>query len=245
MKKNENIDDIENVWKKAEWTLEARQIIAGIKNFPENSKILLILRHSYRKKLNRVDELLNLGITSQGYEVAKKLGTNLPKARPIRLYHSVVPRCRETAEAIKEGFEISSGKAEMKGVLEPLFKIGENAEKFSEEVLNRTPRVFIARWVAGLYPPNIMKPFTSYCQNAAKVIWTQLEKAPSKCIDVHITHDTHLVALKWGWFGLPLASEWPSFLGGFMLAINQNNLKVFAGGKFDSFEVPYWWNALK
>ena len=40
--------DTEKIWKEGEWTNEARQIIDGLKKFPDNSKIILVLRHSHR-----------------------------------------------------------------------------------------------------------------------------------------------------------------------------------------------------
>ncbi len=87
----------------------------------------------------------------------------MPNQRPVRLLFSYVLRFQQTAEAIKEGFTSIGGKAEIKGVLEPLFKIGMTAELFSREVFYRTPRVFIARWAAGLYPTEQITPFISYC----------------------------------------------------------------------------------
>lgn len=244
MDKDDIDEDIEEIWKSSDWTLEARQLIAGLRKFAEKSKIAIILRHSYRKKLTNVNEMINEGITPQGYEVAKKFGESLPINRPIRLYHSVVPRCRETAEAIKVGFEKISGKVELKGKLEPLYKVGVKGAAFSNEMFKLTPKGFITRWIAGLYPPSDVIPFTSYCQNAAKVIWKQLDNAPFNCIDIHITHDLHLMALRWGWLGLPIKSEWVSYLGGFALAINQNDIMVLEDDKLESFEMPYWWNAL-
>jgi len=34
--------DSEKIWKEGEWTNEARQIIDGLNEFPDNSKIILI-----------------------------------------------------------------------------------------------------------------------------------------------------------------------------------------------------------
>ena len=42
--------DTEKIWKEGEWTNEASQIIDGLKKFPDNSKIILILRHSHQNE---------------------------------------------------------------------------------------------------------------------------------------------------------------------------------------------------
>ncbi len=79
-------DSAENTWEKEEWTYEARKLVASLKNFPDSSKIILILRHSLRNELTNTHEMVNLGITPLGYEVAKIFGKNLPKQRPRRKY---------------------------------------------------------------------------------------------------------------------------------------------------------------
>jgi len=42
--------DIVKLWNELEWTADARQIIEGLKNYPKDSKIILILRHSQRNE---------------------------------------------------------------------------------------------------------------------------------------------------------------------------------------------------
>ena len=38
-------------------------------------------------------------------------------------------------------------------------------------------------------------------------------------IDIHVTHDLHLLALRLGWFGIPPNKKWISYLGGFAFSI--------------------------
>ena len=40
--------DSEKIWKESDWTEQARQLIEGLKQFPDDSKIILVLRHSHR-----------------------------------------------------------------------------------------------------------------------------------------------------------------------------------------------------
>ncbi len=235
----------EQVWNIDELTFNAKNFAENLSKFQKNSKIIVILRHSYRKKIRSVEEVINLGLSPQGFKIAQNFGEKLPKERPIRLFYSSVLRCQQTAEAIKEGFNGIGGTAELKGALEPLFKIGITAEIFSREVFNRTPRVFIARWVAGLYPIEHISPFVSYCQNAAKVIWNLIIEAPERGIDIHITHDTHLLAFRWGWFGIPLGPKWVHYLGGFAFTLKERQLLLLCEDNIESFELPFWWGNIK
>ncbi len=240
-----NEENGKETWEKEEWASEARQLVEKLKNFPDSSKIIVILRHSLRNELTNAHEMVNLGITPLGYEVAKIFGKNIAKQRPIRLFHSIVARCKETALAIKDGFESVSGKVEIKGILDPLFKIAKKSEVLSNILFKLQPKAFIPRWVAGLYPSTLVTPFTDYCQDSARVIWTLLDKAKPCGIDIHVTHDLYLMALRWGWFGIPLSDYWVPYLGGFAFSINQNDITLLSDGKMESFELPYWWNNVK
>ena len=112
MQNNHNIQDI---WNNAVWTEEPRNIIKNIKNPSFDSKAILMLRHSqrYEPKLTDVNQIMEL--TSQGRSIARLFGTKLPKNRKIRLFHSPVNRCKETAEQIHAGFREIGGEGIFKG----------------------------------------------------------------------------------------------------------------------------------
>ena len=110
-----------NIWENAEWTVQARNIIKALKEFPIGSKIILILRHSHRNNPTESERMHELKLTPQGHQIANIFGQRLPTTRTIRLFHSVVDRCQETAEDILTGFESVGGKGTLNGALTPLF----------------------------------------------------------------------------------------------------------------------------
>lgn len=63
MNEKNKYEDIEKMWEESNWTYQARQIIVGINEFPKNSKIILIIRHSHRKVSRNIKELSKLGLT--------------------------------------------------------------------------------------------------------------------------------------------------------------------------------------
>ncbi|MFX1312627.1 MAG: histidine phosphatase family protein, partial [Promethearchaeota archaeon] len=99
----ENNLDIEEVWSKAAWTEQARNLIKSLKEPSFNSKNILILRHSQRYEPKLADLNWYMELTSQGRKMARLFGMKLPKRRTIRLFHSPVKRCKETAQEIHEG----------------------------------------------------------------------------------------------------------------------------------------------
>lgn len=231
-----------NIWQEADWTIQARKIIEAITEFPEESKIILVLRHSHRNNPTENEKIHELKLTPQGHQIAKIFGQNLPKRRTIRLFHSVVERCIETAEDILTGFESIGGTGTLNGSLTPLFHAGTVPKFFLNVFKNESPVEFIHRWAIGFYSPQVITPFQTYCQNAAEIIWKGVKSAQEKGIDIYITHDIFLLSLRYGWFGIPPDQDWIPFLGGIAFVLNQNEINLFDKDRFLSIPNPDWWN---
>ena len=234
--------DIDKIWKENEWTTHARQIINGLNVFPENSKIILILRHSHRNEPKILEKAYKLRLTPQGHAIAKKFGENLTKTRPLRIFHSVIWRCEETAKNIHEGFKSIGGKSELKGELKVLSSIGINEEYFIEQFKHLPFVKIFYRWAAGFYDSKEWTPFIEYCQNSAQVILNQVKISPENGLNIFVTHDWNLMALRFGWFGLPPDERWVKFLGGFAYVFNENRMLLLDYGELNKVEIPYWWN---
>jgi broad specificity phosphatase PhoE len=232
-----------NIWENADWTTQARNIIDAIVKFPEDSRIILVLRHSHRNDPTENEKIHELKLTPQGHQVAKIFGQKLPSSRTIRLYHSVVERCKETAEDILTGFESVGGKGSLNGSPTPLFHAGTVPKFFLNVFKNESPLEFMHRWAVGYYSPDVITPFQIYCQNAAEVIWKGVNTVPERGIDIHITHDIFLIALRYGWFGLPPDQDWIPFLGGVAFVLSNNKIELFDKDRFLSLPNPFWWES--
>jgi broad specificity phosphatase PhoE len=233
--------DIEKLWYETEWTSQARGLIQAIPEFPEESKIILLLRHSHRDEPNEIEEMHHLRLTNEGHEVAKKFGSLLPIKRTVRLFHSIIWRCQETAEDIATGFRTVGGNPEIKGNLLALYHAG-TAPNFFIDIFKKEPPIqFMYRWVIGFYSPELIMPFQDYCQNVAKTIMNEVNKAPEKSINIYITHDVFLLALRFGWFAFPPDKNWIPFLGGFAFCIDKTKFLIFDRNQFHHIDSPYWW----
>ena len=201
----------------------------------------MILRHSHRNDPTDMEEVHKLRLTPQGHAIARKFGESLPKNRDIRLFHSVVWRCEETAENIQNGFESIGGKTELRGNLAPLHNIGIDNRSFLSQVYKYPFRELLFRWAAGFYLPEEWAPFISYCQNAAQLIWNQLETASENGIDIFVSHDWHCMSLRYGWFGFPPDNRWIKYLGGFAFTFEKDHILILDYGELKKIEVPHWW----
>ncbi|MFX1502921.1 MAG: hypothetical protein ACFFDH_18320 [Promethearchaeota archaeon] len=231
--------DINKIWEEADWTSEARQIIEGLKKFPDNSKILLILRHSQRDEPKELDAIIKLRLTHEGHMIARKFGEELPRNRSIRLFHSVVWRCQETAEDILYGFKNIDGEGEILGSFGPLFNLETTRDFFPNQIKQYSLKQFFFRWIAGLYSPNEITPLQEYCKKAAELFSKKLKEGPDRNIDIHITHDFFLIALRFGWFGIPPNKNWVSYLGGFALSFIEDKILLLNSNELISVDFPY------
>lgn len=224
-----------------DWTTQAHHLIDAINQFPEESKIILILRHSQRKESENKEEIPKLDLTSQGYKMAREFGKRLPNNRPIRLFYSPLRRCRETARLILEGFRSNSGVGVSKGHLKPLYGPGASLDFHTDESVKCNKEQFIFRWAAGLYSEDLIDPFILYCANIAEIILKNMNDAPSKCIDIYVTHDIFLMSLRFGWFGFPPNEKWVSFLGGMAFVLKEDCILLFDIDEVDYADLPLWW----
>ncbi|TFF97351.1 MAG: histidine phosphatase family protein [Promethearchaeota archaeon] len=228
-------------WGREGWTKRAYKLLEGIHQFPKDKKIILIMRHSHRYDSEDIRNHMNDYLTPIGHKYANGFGKNLPKDRTIRIYHSVIERCRETATNIVEGFNYNdTAKVEIKGSLDVLYDLEISEDNFYREATKYSLDRLLYRWAAGLYPPEMIPPIHEYAIKAANTIWTKLKEGNKKSIDIHVTHDLILLCLRLGWFGLP-KDKWPSFLSGFAFTFNEDEILLYDYDHFKSIEIPYWW----
>ncbi|TXT67544.1 MAG: hypothetical protein BAJALOKI1v1_70035 [Promethearchaeota archaeon] len=230
-----------NAWESSEWTKRSYQLLKGIKQFPQDSKLIMVIRHSHRYDSNSIRDHPKDLLTPVGHQYAKLFGESLPKDRPIRVYHSIIERCKQTADNIINGYIHSPLSAELMGTLDVLYDIGITQEDFYREAAKYPLDKLVYRWVAGLYPQEMIPPLQEYAMKAARRIWNVLESAPERCIDIHVTHDLILSVLRLGWFGLPF-QEWPSYLSGILFSLQKKEKKIllYDFNYLISLEQPFW-----
>jgi len=233
--------DFGKIWLESGWTKEARLIIEGIKKFPAATNLIMFLRHSHREAILNVEHMANLGLTEQGKQIARIFGSKLPLDKSIRIYYSTVTRCKETAESIIDGFEDAGGKGKLIGPFKPLFFIEGEGEYIVKQIFDNPDKELINRWAAGHFPEEKIQPLHKYSQETAKKIFNMNKEAPNNSIDIYLTHDLQIMALRFSWFGLDPCTYWVSYLGGFVLLKNEHNTKLLNNGKIQEVKAPHWW----
>jgi len=236
--------NFEEIWSESDWTREARLLMQGFEEFADNSNLILFLRHSHRESITNVEEMANLGLTELGRELAKMLGSKLPTNRTLRLYYSSIPRCKETARYILKGFRENGGKGKKKGPLLPLYQVEGDVDYIVEQIFSNPDEQLINRWAAGHFPSDKIQPLNIYSHETAKIVFNKVKEAPSNNIDIFVTHDLQIMALRFSWFGLEAKDYWASYLGGFLISKTPLKTKFISNGTIYEAKTPYWWNNL-
>jgi hypothetical protein len=238
------VENFGEIWSKGDWTREARLLIEGIQKLSDVPNLIMFLRHSHRDHISNVEQMANLGLTKQGKEIAILFGKGLPKDKTIHLFYSVVARCKETAESILNGFKQAGGEGKLIGPLEALFHVDGERNYIIEQIFLNPEKELINRWAAGHFSSEKIQPLNIYAQKTAKTVFKLAREAPPNNIDIHVTHDLQVMALRFSWFGIDPCNYWVSYLGGFIIPLNNSRIKFCEKGRIIECKPPHWWKEL-
>ena len=226
-----------------DWMEQAEILLNHITKFPHDSKIIMMLRHSEREPLSPIKKNRDLQLTENGYRAARIFGENLPLTRHVRIFYSIVDRCRNTALNIMEGFQGKGGQPIDGGVLEPLYSLKAIRDEFFKDELQSFSLLEIMnRWINEQYNSNDIESVKTYSERAATLIWRKLNELSFEGgIDIHVSHEVLLMALRSGWFSLSPDNKWTEFLGGFAFTFNKDHILLLDFDEFLKIPYPSWW----
>jgi len=222
---------------------QAEILLKQMTKFPNDSKIVLMLRHSEREPLSSLKKNSDLQLTKEGHLAARIFGENLPINRQVRIFYSNRDRCRDTALDIMNGFKNKGGQLINGGTLEPLYALKILKEQFFKNELQSLSLVEILNhWINEQYDSSDIEPVITYSKRAATEIWSKLDQLPLEGgIDIHVSHEILLMALRSGWFSLSPDNKWTEFLGGFAFTFNKDHILLLDFDEFLKIPYPPWW----
>lgn len=182
---------------------------------------VLLLRHSERESLREasVAAALDAPLTPGGRALASRLGAALPTRRPVRLFHSPVSRCADTARIVAEAARRAGGRAE---VLGPRDGLGAPFLLDPERAIERFAALgmagFVRAWLAGEVPPDIAAPHAGAAGLLLGLLLRERATAPG-ALQIHVAHDLTVITLLG--LGFPVhrpGFPWPGYLDGCLLS---------------------------
>jgi broad specificity phosphatase PhoE len=176
--------------------------------------LVLLLRHAERPKLPAHEPGNDVALTVAGREASWRLGQALGN-RLLGLSTSPVLRCRETAEALREGAGASCGVVHDRMLGDPGVFVADPQQAWSSWLGCGPDAVARALMTGEAVPPGFAEPARA-TRRLASHLCERLPSTPG--VHVFVSHDTLLGPFIAQALGRVLEAEaWPGFLHGALL----------------------------
>ena len=220
-------------WDNLEWLSYARRLLAWSNTIDESQPLLLLIRHSHRVDISSLQEMARMGTTQLGKRMALEFGKRVPDRPVVKISHSFVPRCTETAYNIAEGIENTGAKVHS---IDPLFAlVGPQIKDLSlwdrMGVYGQRIAQFVNDWYDGKFSEEAMETVSIYEPRLHQDVLTPLTTAEDGELHIHVTHDLILMGSIRIFSRSPVTTDRrPPYLGGLGIVWNKDRYEVFENG---------------
>lgn len=180
---------------------------------------VLLLRHAPRGEITDARTGHDVPLTPEGEALATDLGARIaPLLRrddAVVLAHSPVPRCRQTAAAIRTGLSTALNSATVigdRGHLGGPYLV--DPRRALDTAAHLGPR-FLRRWFDGALPASLVQPCTEAASDQVAAAVEVLDHPERPRLAVLVSHDWNLMLVREHFFGVRHEDAgWIDFLDG-------------------------------
>ncbi len=195
-----------------------------------------MLRHTARFPITNPSKPTLAEITPAGAMAAEGFGGRIQGFAGVRIFHSPVKRCAQTAEHIARGARSAGLTAELVGphpalgvdYIRDLVEVGRLNALHGES--------FVRLWFSGRISENLILPATRIAATTMAFLIERLEEpcVRGRRLDLHITHDWNVIILRELMLGVRHEEAgWLDFLDGLAFARGSDGLRaVYRDGTF-------------
>jgi broad specificity phosphatase PhoE len=223
-----------------DWGGPVLSLLSRFDEIDDDGPLVLILRHSEVRYQN-IEDLLTTNVTELGLKVANEVGTLLPSARKYRIYHTFIPRSRQTAEEITEGLRSVRRSVAFKGECSNMSLTME--DDVAHAIWSYPDGSwFLMDWLSHRLSPDLFMNSLDLAMLAAKEVCTRLEDAEPGGVDIHVSHGEMVALFKFYWLGLAPVRGTYGFLNGFILQPGENEMTLYTSDGVRQVKYPHWWD---
>lgn len=193
------------------------ELLNSIHSCKGPGNVAAMLRHAERFPILDPNDPTLAELTPDGMEAASLMGTRIEGFQELRLFHSPVKRCRQTAEFLAQGAKSRGIKVELCGesldlgvfYILDLIETGKMHVKHGDD--------FIRLWFSGLVREGIVQEPELIAQRKVAHIAKHLAETTTagRRLDLHISHDWNIIILREMLLGITHEqSGWLNFLDG-------------------------------
>ncbi len=179
-------------------TMHGHTLLETLRSLPVHANAAAFLRHAERFPILADTDHRLAELTPNGHAAAEAFGTRIEGFDRVRIFHSPVKRCRQTAEGIARGWASRGGVVEIVGAADALGVdyILDPAE--AARLATEHGDHFIRLWFSGQVGPAVIRGAE---QIAARKLAHLTERLHEPCaqgrrLDLHVSHDWNILTLR-------------------------------------------------
>jgi len=177
--------------------MHGQEILHTLRALDTRRVVALLIRHAERFPIVDVTDPTQAELNPAGRAAATALGARLEGFSRLRLFHSPVTRCQQTAECIARGAASAGLAVELVGPQDPLGidYILDLAEAGRLTALHGDH--FVRLWFSGRISPRVIRPAAEIAAEKLAYLTARLDEAagPGR-LDLHISHDWNTIILR-------------------------------------------------
>jgi len=175
-----------------------QELLQSLESVPSTQNAAAMLRHSERHAITDSAKPMNAELTENGMAEARAMGERITGFAHLRLYHSPVKRCQQTAECIAEGASKAGLQVELVGPSEELgvYYIRDLVEAGRMHLAHGDD--FIRLWFSGQVPESVVLEPEGIARRKLAHVSTHLAEPASqgRRLDLHFSHDWNIIVLR-------------------------------------------------
>jgi hypothetical protein len=201
--------------------MHGHELLATLSSLGSGHPAAAFLRHAERFPIADPARPDDAQLTPTGHATAEQFGARLGAWAQVRLFHSPVKRCRQTAEGIARGAAIAGCTVE---AVAPEAVLGVDyivdvAEAGRLTVLHGEH--FVRLWLTGQVPSTVIRPAAEMVAAKLAYLGRRLQEPASDGVrlDLHVSHDWNILAVRELTLGVRHEDAgWLTFLDGLAFA---------------------------
>ncbi len=178
--------------------MQGHELLKTIAALGSAPTVAAVMRHAARHPIANPAEPTLAEITADGAKAAAEFGSRLAGFDRLRLFHSPVKRCGQTAAAIAEGAARAGLAVELAGAREEIGVgyILDQAEAGRLTLLHGDR--FVRLWVEGKIPAAVVWPARTLAARQADFVAARLREpvVGGRRLDLHVSHDWNIIVLR-------------------------------------------------
>lgn len=211
--------------------MQGHELLATIHSLSAHPTVAAVLRHAARHPIIDPREPLAAELTTEGRRDAEAFGAKITGFDRLRLFHSPVKRCQQTAESVAAGAVRAGLAVELIGP-QPDLGVAYILDQVETGRLSGVHgEHFVRLWFTDQVPAEFIERAPDIIRRKVAYVTARLDEpapAAGRRLDLHVSHDWNVILLRELLLGVRHEEVgWAPFLDGVAFTREAEQLRAF------------------